>query len=108
MTWILKGPRRAMKRLLTLYDEHLRRIGLVALDAVNEVDAESVREHEALAEKLDAQKDEIELLKREVKEARQRLAAMEKELGKQVADPEHTVAERSNGDQVVRRKNGSA
>ncbi len=108
LTWILKGPRRAMKRFLTAYDQHLRRIGLITLDAVKEVDVESFRERTAIQRRLDAQENELNTMRQELRNAQQRVAAMERELGKNPSDPETPRAERSSTGQTIRRKNGAA
>ncbi len=79
LTWIFQGPRRTMKQFLRNYDQHQRRIGLVALDAFKEIDAEWLRERASLNERVSAQEDEVHVLKEELKEARQRLSAMERE-----------------------------
>jgi hypothetical protein len=80
LTWILQGPRRAMKQFLRDYDQHHRRIGLSAIAAFKEIDAEWLRERASLSRRMCAQEDEIQVLKEELTEARQRLSAMEKEL----------------------------
>jgi glycosyltransferase involved in cell wall biosynthesis len=88
LTWILQGPRRAMKQFLRAYDQHHRRVGLSALDAFKEIDAEWLRERASLSKRMCAQEDEVHVLKEELKEARHRLSAMEKELhGGQPAFP---------------------
>jgi len=79
LTWILQGPRRAMKQFLRAYDQHHRRVGLSTLDAFKEIDAEWLRERASLNKRMWAQEDEVRILKEELKEARQRLSAMEKE-----------------------------
>jgi glycosyltransferase involved in cell wall biosynthesis len=80
LTWIFQGPRRAMKQFLRAYDQHHRRIGLSALNAFKEIDAEWSRERDLLSKRMCAQEDKIHVLKEELKEASQRLSAMEKEL----------------------------
>jgi hypothetical protein len=68
-----------MKQFLRAYDQHHRRVGLSALDAFKEIDAEWLRERASLNKRMWAQEDEVRVLKEELKEARQRLSAMEKE-----------------------------
>ena len=93
LTWILQGPRRAMKQFLRAYDQHHRRVGLSALDAFKEIDAEWLHERALLNKRIWAQEDEVRTLKEELKEARQRLLAMEKELhGGAPAPPSAPVA----------------
>ena len=93
LTWILQGPRRAMKQFLRAYDQHHRRVGLSALDAFKEIDAEWLRERASLNKRMSAQEDEVRVLKEELKKARQRLSAMEKELpGGAPAPPSAPVA----------------
>jgi glycosyltransferase involved in cell wall biosynthesis len=86
LKWILQGPRRAMKQFLRAYDQHHRRIGLSAIDAFNEIDAEWLRERASLRKRMYEQEDEVQILKEELNEARQRLSAIEKEL--QRSEPE--------------------
>jgi glycosyltransferase involved in cell wall biosynthesis len=88
LTWILQGPRRAMKQFLRAYDQHHRSIGLSAIAAFKEIDAEWLRERASLTRRMCAQEDEVHVLKKELKKARRRLSAMEKKLqAAQVALP---------------------
>jgi glycosyltransferase involved in cell wall biosynthesis len=100
LTWILQGPRRAMKQFLRAYDQHHRTVGLSALDAFKEIDAEWLRERASLSKRIDAQEDEVRVLKAELKQARQRLLAMEKKLhgGQPPLRSERTSAEERRGD----------
>ena len=82
-----------MKQFLRAYDQHHRRVGLSALDAFKEIDAEWLHERALLNKRMWAQEDEVRILKEELKEARQRLSAMEKELpGGAPAPPSAPVA----------------
>jgi glycosyltransferase involved in cell wall biosynthesis len=101
LTWILQGPRRAMKQFLRAYDQHHRRVGLSALDAFKEIDAEWLRERASLVKRMCAQEDAVHVLKEELKEARQRLSAMEKELHSgQPALPSERRSDTSNSDAI--------
>jgi hypothetical protein len=108
LTWILKGPRRAMKRFLTAYDQHLRRIGLITLDAVQEVDLEAARERAALHHRLSAQENELDSIRQELKNTQKQLAAMQQELENGAADGEEHLADRAANAETARRKNGHA
>jgi hypothetical protein len=79
LTWILQGPRRAMKQFLRAYDQHLRGIGRSAVDALKEIDAEWLRERASLSKRMYAQEEEIHVVKKELEEARREFMAMEKE-----------------------------
>lgn len=79
LTWILQGPRRAMKKFLRAYDQHHRRLGLFVLDAFKEIDAEWLRERASLIKRMCTQEDEVNLLKKELKETRQLLSDTAKE-----------------------------
>ena len=78
LTWLLQGPRRAMKQFLRSYDQHQRRIGLATLDAFKEIDAEWLRERSSLTDRVREQEDELHDLKEELREVLRRLAALEK------------------------------
>ena len=80
LTWILQGPRRAMKRCLRAYDQHLRHIGRSAVQTLNEMNWESHRERQALTKELDQQQDEIHCLREELDQTRRRLSALEDHL----------------------------
>jgi septal ring factor EnvC (AmiA/AmiB activator) len=111
LTWILQGPRRAMKQFLRAYDQHHRRVGLFALDAFKEIDAEWLRERASLNKRICAQEDEVRALKEELKEARQRLSTMEKGLHDvQPALPSEraSAAERRSDTSRLSQKKGAA
>ncbi len=78
LTWILEGPRRAMKKFLRAYEKHHRQIGLSMLDAFKEVDAEWARDRAGLVRRLYAQDDEIKGLKESLNDALERLSSIEK------------------------------
>jgi glycosyltransferase involved in cell wall biosynthesis len=77
LTWIFRGPRRAMKRFLRDYDQHNRQIGLWTVDAISEIDRQLGRDRASLSKRVAAQEDDIHFLKQELKEARERLADLE-------------------------------
>ncbi len=77
LTWILHGPRRAMKQFLRTYDQHHRKIGVATLDAFREIDAQWLTERGSLAGQLRKQHDELQQLREELREARLRLTAVE-------------------------------
>jgi glycosyltransferase involved in cell wall biosynthesis len=66
LTWIAQGPRRAMKECLRAYDQHQQALGLATLDALRELDAESMRERTRLLEQLRRQQQELDRLKKKL------------------------------------------
>ena len=110
LTWILQGPRRAMKQFLRTYDEHHRRVGLSALDAFKEIDAEWLRERASLNRRMAALEDEVQVLKEGLKEPRQQLLAIEEMNGGEPAPPSErtTALERWSETSRLSQKKGAA
>jgi len=79
LTWLIQGPRRAMKIFLRAYDEHNRRVGLHSVDALSHIDAEWSRDRSSLRKRLAEQEDELRSLKQELQETQDRIAALEQE-----------------------------
>ena len=80
LTWVFQGPRRAMKQFLRAYEQHRRQLGLSAIDAMKQIDAESLRERAALNRRISEQENELEFVKEELEQTRCRLSAMENKL----------------------------
>lgn len=81
LTWIFHGPRRAMKQCLRAYEQHRRGVDLSALDAFNEIETQARQARESLARRVSIQEDELHFLKERLKEAEERMGALEEQLG---------------------------
>ena len=80
-TWILQGPRRAMKQFLRSYQEHQRRIRLSALEAMRELYSGWMHERASLSMRIRNQEQSIRVLNEELEKTQQRLSEIEKEVG---------------------------
>lgn len=106
LNWIFRGPRRAMKQFLRNYELHRRQVDLHTVNAIREIDAETIRAREALLRRIFVQEDELLALKHELNETRQRLSALENENGEQMPASEQIVTEQSPAGREIRRKSG--
>ena len=69
-----------MKQFLRAYEQHRRQLGLSAIDAMKQIDAESLRERAALNTRISEQENELESVKEELEQTRCRLSAIENKL----------------------------
>ena len=105
LTWLLKGPRRAMKQFLRTYEQHHRSLGLSMLDALKEVDSEELIERDSLRHRVSKQEDDLHRLRQELKQTRERLSAVE---NGHESDRDPSLTPLDQHTSTSRTKNGSA
>ncbi|MFL6515091.1 MAG: glycosyltransferase family 4 protein [Chthoniobacterales bacterium] len=80
LTWILRGPRRAMKEFVRAYDKFQRNRGISIVDTLKNIDVEWQHERHSLTKRLAAQEDELQFVKQELRAAGRHLAELESRL----------------------------
>ena len=91
LTWIFRGPRRAMKQFLRDYDQHNRQLGLWTVDALNDVSAQSARDGALFTKRMATHEDEIRSVREQLRRAHERLAELEHQLKEQRATARETL-----------------